>query len=113
MRYGFRAYSRDFLIAQRGVSHRFLSVREASRKRLPDGGHAYAIYPIAQRDASHRSSIKAYDGRFVQCVSPISLTINIMVIKRFFTQVGKGNKIPPCSSLKIYKHIYLEDENAP
>jgi len=35
MGYRFRAFARDFLIAQRGVSHRFLSVREASCKRLP------------------------------------------------------------------------------
>jgi|GEM_PF-6106251 len=28
MAYGFRAFARDFLIAQRGVSHRFLSDAE-------------------------------------------------------------------------------------
>jgi len=60
MRYGFRAFSRDLLIAQRGVSHRFLSERALRLVRdCRDGGYANAIYPIAQRGVSHRSSIKA------------------------------------------------------
>jgi len=39
MRYGFRALSRDFLMIF---------------ERCRDGGYANAIYPIAQRGASHR-----------------------------------------------------------
>ncbi len=60
MVYRFRALSPDFLIAQRGVSHRFLSERTLRLIRdCRDGCYANAIYPIAQRGASHRLSIKA------------------------------------------------------
>jgi hypothetical protein len=47
MRYGFWAFSRDFFDIL------------SERKRLPAAGYAYAIYPIAQRGASHRSSPNA------------------------------------------------------